>query len=130
MCHIEKLSSTFYVENKKERQLTLRATLCTQVSIPRNTQYSGRGGRGGRGRSSNTGRGGGRSNGGGRGRGNQHNSTKKSSHSGQVQSGCMKGFFFWRYSLSRYNQQKQCTIAKINNIPKVFIQQIVDHPVY
>ena len=57
----------------------------------RNTQYSGRGGRGGRGRSSNTGRGGGRSNGGGRGPGNQRNLTKKSSHSGQVQSGCMKG---------------------------------------
>ena len=57
----------------------------------RNTQYSGRGGRGGRGRSSNTGRGGGRSNGGGRGAGNQRNLTKKSSHSGQVQSGCMKG---------------------------------------
>ena len=64
----------------------------------RNTQYSGRGaensgrgGRGGRGRSSNTGRGGGRSNGGGRGPGNQRNTAKKSSHSGQVQSGCMKG---------------------------------------
>ena len=64
----------------------------------RHTQYSGRGaensgrgGRGGRGRSSNTGRGGGRSNGGGRSRGNQSALTKKSSHSGQIQSGCMKG---------------------------------------
>ena len=64
----------------------------------RNTQYSGRGaensgrgGRGGRGRSNNTGRGGGQSSGGGRSRGNQHNLTKKSSHSGQIQSGCMKG---------------------------------------
>ena len=66
-------------------------------AITRNTQYSGRGadnsgrgGRGGRGRSSNTGRGGGRGNGGGRSRGNQSALTKKSSHTGQIQSGCMK----------------------------------------
>ena len=64
----------------------------------RNTQYSGRGaensrrgGRGGRGCLNNTGHGGGRSSGGGQGQGNQHNLTKKSSHSGQIQSGCMKG---------------------------------------
>ena len=57
----------------------------------RGADHSGRGGRGGRGRSSNNGRGGGRNNGGGRSRGNQHDLTRKSSHSGQVQSGCLKG---------------------------------------
>ena len=57
----------------------------------RGADHSGRGGRGGCGRSSNNGRGGGRSSGGGRSRGNQHDLAKKSSHSGQVQSGCLKG---------------------------------------
>ena len=64
----------------------------------RTNQYSGRGvdhsekgGRGGRGGRWNNSRSSGQNNGGGRGRRNQHDLTKKSSHNGAIQSGCLKG---------------------------------------
>ena len=58
----------------------------------RGVDHSGRGGRGDRGgRWNNNGRPGGQNNGGGQGQGNQHDLTKKNSHNGAIQSGCLKG---------------------------------------
>ena len=67
------------------------ANIRTNQYSGRGADHSRRGGRDGCGRWNNNGRGGGRNNGGGRGRGNQNDLARKSSHVGQIQSGCLKG---------------------------------------
>ena len=65
------------------------ANIRTNNYSGRRVDYSRRGGRGGRGCWNS--RDGGQNNDGGRGQGNQNDLTKKSSHTGAIQLGCLKG---------------------------------------
>ena len=66
------------------------AIIRTNQYSERGVDYSRRRGRGGHSRWNNNGRSGGRNNGGGQGQGNQYDLTKKSSHNGAIQLGCLK----------------------------------------